>query len=58
MSVMRKFRHLKKRPYWGNHFCAGGYCVDSVCLNEEMIRRYVKYQEKRERRAEDDGLGL
>ena len=52
ISVMRKFRHLKKRPYWGNHFWAGGYCVDTIGLNAEMILRYVKYQEKRERRAE------
>ena len=58
ISVMRKFRHLKKRPYWGNHFCANGYCVDTVGLNEEMIRRYVKYQEKRERRTEGGDLGL
>ncbi|HBK4626256.1 TPA: transposase, partial [Klebsiella michiganensis] len=30
---------------WGNHFWARGYCVDTVGINEEMIRKYVKYQE-------------
>ena len=58
IQVFTKFRHLKKRPYWGNHFWARGYCVDTVGLDAEMIRKYVKYQEKRERRAEQDGLGL
>ena len=28
------------------------YCVDTVGLNEEMIRKYVKYQEKKERHEE------
>ncbi|MHB6984920.1 transposase, partial [Klebsiella michiganensis] len=31
-----------------NHFWARGYCVDTVGINEEMIRKYVKYQEKHE----------
>jgi REP element-mobilizing transposase RayT len=41
------FPHLKKKPYWGNHFWAPGYCVDTVGLNEEMIRKYVKFQEQK-----------
>jgi hypothetical protein len=28
------------------------YCVDTVGLDSEMIRKYVPYQEKQERRAE------
>jgi len=39
-------------PYWGNHFWAKGYCVDTVGLDSEMIRKYVKYQEKKERVSE------
>ncbi|MCB7130586.1 IS200/IS605 family transposase, partial [Salmonella enterica subsp. enterica serovar Hillegersberg] len=27
---------------------ARGYCVDTVGINEEMIRKSVKYQEKHE----------
>ena len=39
----------KERPYWGNHFWAEGYCVDTVGLDAEMIRKYVVFQEKKER---------
>ena len=52
IRVFNKFKELKNRPYWGNHFWARGYCVDTVGLDEEKIRAYVKYQEKREREAE------
>jgi putative transposase len=49
---LNKFRKLKERPYWGNHFWARGYCVDTVGLDEEMIRKYIKYQERKERDSE------
>ena len=29
---------LKQKPYWGNHFWAKGYCVDTIELDPEMIR--------------------
>ena len=44
IRVFNKFRHLKNKPYWGNYFWSGGYCVDTVDLDSEMIRKYVKYQ--------------
>lgn len=50
IQVFRQFPELKKRPYWGNHFWARGYCVDTVGLNHEMIQKYVIFQEKEERR--------
>ena len=56
IRVLNKFKELKQRPYWGNHFWARGYCVDTVGLDEEKIRAYVKYQEKREREAEQKDL--
>ena len=56
IRVFNKFRNLKRKPYWGNHFWARGYCVDTIGLDEEKIRKYVKYQEQRERRAEQGGL--
>ena len=52
IRVFKQFPNLKKKPYWGNHLWARGYCVDTVGLNEEMIRKYVQYQEKKERREE------
>ena len=45
IRVFSKFPELKQRPYWGNHFWAEGYCLDTVGLDSEMIRKYVKYQE-------------
>ena len=52
IRVFNRFRKLKEKPYWGNHFWARGYCVDTVGLDAEMIRRYVKYQEAKERQSE------
>ena len=45
IRVFAKFPELKKKPYWGNHFWAEGYCVDTVGLDSEMIKKYVKYQD-------------
>ena len=53
IRILNKFRQLKKKPYWGNHFWARGYCVDTVGLDTEMIRKYVKYQETKERDSEN-----
>ncbi len=52
IRVLNQFRELKGKPYWGNHFWARGYCVDTVGLDAEMVKKYVKYQEIRERKAE------
>ncbi|WP_062263750.1 IS200/IS605 family transposase [Endozoicomonas arenosclerae] len=49
LRLFTKFPYLKKKPYWGNHFWSKGYCVDTVGVDAEMIRKYVKYQEKKER---------
>ena len=55
IRVFNKYRNLKAKPYWGNHFWIEGYCVDTVGLDSEMIRKYVKYQENREHAAEKQG---
>ena len=52
IRVFNRFRKLKEKPYWGKHFWARGYCVDTVGLDLEMIRKYVKYQEAREQKSE------
>jgi len=36
------FEQLKVRPYWGNHFWAPGYCVDTIGLDEEKIQARVR----------------
>ena len=43
---------LKEKPYWGNRFWARGYCVDTVGLDSEMVQKYIKYQEQKERDSE------
>jgi putative transposase len=54
IKLFKSYPVLKKKPYWGNHFWARGYFVNTVGLDEEMIRRYVKYQEEEERKEEGD----
>jgi len=56
MKVFRQFRELRRKPYWGNHFWAKGYCVDTICLDAEMIRKDVRHQEKAERQQEQLNL--
>ena len=54
IKVMKSYPRLRKKPYWGNHFWARGYFVNTVGLNEDLIRRYVKYQDDHERREETE----
>jgi putative transposase len=56
IQILNRHKKLKQKPYWGNHFWARGYCVDTIGLDEEKVRTYVRYQEKRERMAEQRGL--
>jgi putative transposase len=43
---------LKKR-YWGRHFWAKGYCVSTVGLDEEKIRKYVKWQQAKDKKQDN-----
>ena len=52
IRIFNRFRKLKEKPYWGNHFWARGYCVDTIGLDSEMVRKYIKYQEAKERESE------
>ncbi len=56
IRVFNKFRQLKEKPYWGNHFWVRGYCVDTVGLDADKIRKYVIHQEKQEKRSEQGTL--
>jgi len=49
IKTFKQFPSLREKPYWGNEFWSKGYCVDTIGLDEEMIRKYVKYQEKKDR---------
>ena len=52
IKLFKSYPGLKQRPYWGNRFWSRGYCVSTVGMDEEKIRRYVKYQEDKEREDE------
>ena len=54
IKLFRSYQGLRKKPYWGNHFWSRGYCVSTVGVDEEQIRKYVKYQEDGERREEEE----
>ena len=47
LALFREQKDLTKR-YWGKHFWARGYCVSTIGLNEEQIKKYVKWQQERE----------
>jgi len=53
IKLFRSYPKMKQKPYWGNHFWARGYFVSTVGIDEETIKRYVKYQEKQEKQIEE-----
>jgi len=44
---------LGKKRVSGLHFWARGYCVSTVGLDEETIRKYIREQEKDEQEQLD-----
>lgn len=53
-SAVRIHREILNNPrVTGHHFWARGYCVSTVGLNEETIRKYIKEQENLEKRQEE-----
>ena len=49
-QMFKSYPRLRKKPYWGNHFWARGYFVNTVGMDEDLIRRYVRYQEEEEKK--------
>ena len=58
IKLFKSYPDLKKKPYWGNHLWARGYFVATIGLDEEMIKKYVKYQEEQEKKEEAQQLGF
>jgi putative transposase len=48
LKLFQQYRAIEKR-YWGRRLWARGHYVNTTGLNEEEIRKYVKWQKKRER---------
>ena len=55
LSLFRRYERIGKR-FWGRHLWARGYCASTIGLNEEQIRKYVRWQEQQEMEAEQLGL--
>ena len=51
LRLFQQYESLGRR-YWGRHLWARGYCVSTIGLDEEKIRKYVQWQEKQEKQAE------
>ena len=51
IRMFQQYESLGRR-YWGRHLWARGYCVSTIGLDEAKIRKYVQWQEKREKQAE------
>ena len=51
ISIARNFSG-KKRNFQGESFWARGYYVNTVGRDEEMIRNYIKNQEREDRRVD------
>ena len=57
LRLFQRYEKLGKR-YWGHHLWARGYCVSMVGLNEQQIREYVRWQEKKEKEIEKRQLNM
>ena len=57
LRLFQKYERVGKR-YWGRHLWSRGYCVSTVGLTEELIRRYVRHQEKMDKQIEEQQKGL
>ena len=54
LGIFERFPDLKKR-YWNKHFWSAGYCLSTVGLNEEQIKKYVRWLQSRDREMEEMG---
>jgi len=55
IKLFKSYPQLKKKLNWGNYFWSRDYFVNTVGINEEMILRYVKYQEDQDKKEESNG---
>ena len=51
MRLFQRYEQLGRR-YWGRHLWSKGYCVSTIGLDEDKIRKYVKWQVQQEKDLE------
>ncbi len=49
-------KHARKRKYRGYHFWARGYFVSTTGYNEQVVRRYIRNQEKQDKATDSADL--
>jgi len=42
LAIFHKYEVIGKK-YWGRHFWSRGYCVSTIGLDEDKIRKHVKW---------------
>lgn len=52
-TALKLFQDQKEltKQYWGRHLWSRGYCVSTIGLDEEHVRKYVKWQQEREQKG-------
>ena len=57
MNLFQRYERMGKK-FWGRHLWSRGYCVSTVGLDEDKIRKYVRWQEKKDKAIEQSQLRL
>ena len=57
ISIARRFAG-KSRNFSGEHFWPRGYCATNIGLDEEMVRAYVRNQDKEDAHYDQLKLGM
>ena len=55
INIARRFQG-RQRSYRGYHMWARGYFVSTVGINEEVIREYIRNQDKNDRQTDQNRL--
>jgi putative transposase len=51
LKLFDRYPKLRNK-YWGQHIWSRGYCVSTIGLDEDRIRKYVKWQNKKDKDAD------
>ena len=57
MNLFQRYERMGKK-FWGRHLWSRGYCVSTVGLDEDKMRKYVRWQEKKDKVIEQSQLRL
>ena len=55
LNLFHRYERMGKR-YWGRHLWSRGYCASTIGLDEDQIRKYVRWQERKDKETEQLSL--